>query len=202
MKEIILASASPRRRELLDAVGLPYQVQVSAIDEKIPAAMTPADTAMNLALQKAQNVAGKFASGIVIGADTIVVLNGHVLGKPKDKTDAVNMLQALRGTTHQVITGLAVIDAEDGKTVQAFEETEVCFKNISDDDINAYVATGEPMDKAGAYGIQGLGGLFVAGIRGCYFNVVGLPIPLLAEILKGFGVDILRFRKDNNREGV
>ncbi|ADG83385.1 Maf family protein [Thermincola potens] len=202
MKEIILASASPRRRELLDAVGLPYKVQVSAIDEKIPAAMTPADTAMNLALQKAQNVAGKFASGIVIGADTIVVLNGHVLGKPKDKTDAVNMLQALRGTTHQVITGLAVIDAEDGKTVQAFEETEVCFKNISDDDINAYVATGEPMDKAGAYGIQGLGGLFVAGIRGCYFNVVGLPIPLLAEILKGFGVDILRFRKDNNREGV
>ncbi|GAB4262797.1 Maf family protein [Thermincola ferriacetica] len=202
MKEIILASASPRRRELLDAVGLPYKVQVSAIDEKIPAAMTPADTAMNLALQKAQNVAGKIASGIVIGADTIVVLNGHVLGKPKDKTDAVNMLQALRGTSHRVITGLAVIDAEDGKTVQAFEETEVCFKNISDDDIDAYVATGEPMDKAGAYGIQGLGGLFVAGIRGCYFNVVGLPIPLLAEILKGFGVDILRFREDNNGEGV
>lgn len=195
MKDIILASASPRRREILEAIGLPHRVVISKVEERVPVMTEPAEVAQNLARQKALAVAQDLDNGVVIGADTIVVLKGQVLGKPANRQEAVEMLQALSGTIHHVITGIAVLDVETRKMVLTHELTEVAFKDIELADIEAYVDTGEPEDKAGAYGIQGLGGLFVKGIKGCYFNVVGLPMPLLAEVLKQFDIDVLRFGK-------
>ena len=174
---IILASNSPRRRELLAQIGLEYIVKAADIDEEYDFSMPPQRIAEELALKKARAVEGE----IVIGADTIVVKDGEILGKPKDEYDARRMLEILSGTTHLVITGFAIIGKN--KEISGFEITSVTFRDIKSE-IDEYIATGEPMDKAGAYGIQGRGAVFVQRIEGDYYNVVGLPLCRIAEELR------------------
>ena len=174
MAELILASGSPRRKELLETAGLDFKVIVADVDERIPDGATPQEAVKALALQKAQAVAKDYEKSIVIGADTVVVCDGEILGKPKNEDDAFNMLRSLSGRTHSVCTGVALIN--DTEIRNFCEVTEVEFYNLSDDEIKAYIKTGEPMDKAGAYGIQGKGCVLVKQIVGDYFNVVGLPV--------------------------
>lgn len=190
---IILASGSPRRRELLGNLGLKFDIMVDNSDEKFFAGEHPKDTVMRLALQKAQNVADKIEdAAIVIGADTVVSIDGKILGKPKDEEEAGLMLKQLSGRKHTVYTGVAAVNNATGFKVNEFEATDVKFRELSEDEINSYVKSGEPMDKAGAYGIQNLGALLVEGIDGDYFNVVGLPICRLGIILnRDFGVSVL-----------
>lgn len=180
--ELILASGSPRRKELLARTGRTFRVVVSDADEIAPKDMAPIDVALHNARAKALAVAsGQPACAIVIGADTIVVLNERIFGKPVDEHDAHRMLRELSGKTHQVITGVALV-REDYCEALA-EVTNVCFRDLSDEEITAYVATGEPLDKAGAYGIQGAAGAFVDHIEGDYDNVVGLPVARLERAL-------------------
>lgn len=190
---IILASGSPRRRELLENLGLKFDIMVDNSDESIAAGEHPKDTVMRLALQKVQNIADKCEdTAIVIGADTVVSIDGKILGKPKNEEEAELMLKRLSGRKHTVYTGVAAVNSETGFKVSEFEATDVKFRELSGNEINSYVKSGEPMDKAGAYGIQNLGALFVEGIDGDYFNVVGLPICRLGIMLKrDFGVSIL-----------
>ncbi len=186
--EIILASASPRRKELMKITGLPFSVMTSNAEEVIDKDLPPYFVAEKLSLLKASDVAkilkdnGKDA--IIIGADTIVVKNNEILTKPKDEKDAEKMLKTLSGTHHSVITGVTVINNKTAKSESFYVETKVYFKEISDDEITKYIKSGEPMDKAGAYGIQEKGSLFVEKIEGDYFNVVGLPLCKLASLLK------------------
>lgn len=189
---IYLASASPRRRVLLEQLGLNFEVIVSSIDETVEAELPPEQLVEVLARSKAQAVAAKLESGIVIGADTIVVREEQVLGKPSTAREAREMLQLLQDAWHAVFTGLAVIDAHSGRAEVTHECTRVKFKPLTEDEITRYVATGEPLDKAGSYAIQGLGAIFIEQMQGCYFNVVGLPLAKLAEVLKGFGVEVLQ----------
>lgn len=179
---LILASGSPRRKKLLARTGRTFRVVVSDADENAPKDMVPVDVAMHNARAKALAVAsGQPASATVIGADTIVVLDGRVFGKPLDERDARRMLRELSGKTHQVITGVAL--AHEGNCETFAEITDVCFRELSDEEITVYVATGEPLDKAGAYGIQGAAGAFVDHIEGDYDNVVGLPVARLERAL-------------------
>lgn len=228
-KRIVLASASPRRQELLRDLGLDYDVLAPDVDEDRVVADSPRELAEARALLKATAAAKMMDSGITIGADTIVVVDGQVLGKPRDEEDAIRLLEALSGRTHVVITGVSVCEAtspqpqdhalDSGPSCSAHpthseessrpsghlsprdsqaanharcivgaQETEVTFRRLEREEIVRYVATGEPMDKAGAYGIQGKGALLVEGIVGDYFNVVGLPLVLLASMLRQFGV--------------
>ncbi|MGI6224885.1 MAG: Maf family protein [Peptococcales bacterium] len=189
--DIVLASGSPRRAELLRQIKLPFTIQVSSLDENSIKCRVPKEWVQQLALAKAKDVARFFKSGLVIGADTIVLQDNEILGKPRNVEEAKNMLNLLSGATHQVLTGIALVDALSGKTITDVENTLVRFRELTEGEIDAYIASGEPMDKAGAYGIQGLGALFVEGISGCYFNVVGLPLNRLAKNLKHFGVEIL-----------
>jgi septum formation protein len=182
--ELILASASPRRAELLRQIGVPFRRVVSGVDEDLQDPADPKEHVRVLSRRKAEDVAGRFNSGIVLGADTIVVLDEHILGKPADAREAQEMLAMLSGRTHQVYTGLTLVDAARGVSVSHVEVTEVTFRQLTGQEIAAYVATGEPLDKAGAYGIQGKGALLVRGIRGCYFNVVGLPLAGLMSALR------------------
>jgi len=191
MQRIILASASPRRRELLAQIGLGFEVTVSEIDESITGDIDPVRYVCDLAYRKARAVAEMTGDGIVIGADTIVVSGAKLLGKPADAADAGQMLELLSGIEHEVLTGVAVIDAATQKSVVEHEVTKVVFKQLSPEAIRGYIASGEPFDKAGAYGIQGLGAVLVREIRGCYFNVVGLPLARLADMLRTFGVEVL-----------
>ncbi|MHB1421231.1 MAG: Maf family protein [Bacillota bacterium] len=187
---ILLASASPRRQQLLEQLGLDFRVIVSDVEEHSNGGR-PLDIVQQLALAKAVSVADGLTDGLVIGADTIVVLGERVLGKPSSPAEAATMLRLLSGCTHQVVTGVAVVDAATSRTLVDAETTSVFFRNLSEDEIEGYVASGEPLDKAGAYGIQGLGALLVKEIHGCYYNVVGLPLVRLAEMLKYFGVRVL-----------
>lgn len=187
---IVLASASPRRRELLGVIGLPFEVIPSTVEESIDPGIPPASAAQLLALSKAREVASRLSDGLVIGADTIVVVDGKILGKPSSPDDAVKMLRMLSGREHSVISGVAIVDARTGREMASHEETLVTFGALEERVIRAYVATGEPMDKAGAYGIQGKAGMLITGICGCYFNVVGLPLARLASMLAQFGVDV------------
>jgi septum formation protein len=192
-RRLILASQSPRRRELLQVLGWPFDVIPSGVDEStVPAGLAPAALARWLAEQKADDVAHRHPGAFVIGADTIVVLGDEVMGKPVDPEDAARMLRALSGATHRVITGIAV-RREGPEPLQLSDavETEVTFRPLTDHEIEAYVRTGEPMDKAGAYAIQGCGALRAAGIRGDYPNIVGLPVARLAELLRSVGFRIL-----------
>lgn len=174
MAEIILASGSPRRKEMLETAGLKFEIIVADIEEKIPDGASPQEAVKALALQKAQAVADSRRESIVIGADTVVVCDGKILGKPKNENDAFDMLRMLSGRSHTVCTGVALIKGD--KIKNFCDETEVEFHTLSDEEITAYVRTGEPMDKAGAYGIQGKGCVLVKRIDGDYFNVVGLPV--------------------------
>ena len=188
----ILASGSPRRRELLEMLGVPnLTIRPAKGPERATPGAGPEQTVRELALHKAQEVAQAFAQSgdVVIGADTIVVLDGQVLGKPHDEAHALAMLTALSGREHHVYTGVAVL--QDGRALVQVEDTAVWFRNASEGELRRYIATGEPMDKAGAYGIQGRGGLLVSRIEGDYTNVVGLPIVRLASMLAQFGVTVL-----------
>ena len=180
---MILASASPRRRELLQYISPHFAVIATDTDETLPGSIPPREGAQLLALRKARAVASEHPRNTVIGADTIVVLDGVIYNKPEDKADAFRMLRALSGREHLVYTGVAVISPRGERVFS--EETAVRFIELSDGDILAYVETGEPMDKAGAYGIQGGGALFVQSIRGDFYNVMGLPVCRLAGELKG-----------------
>lgn len=192
MRSIILASQSPRRSELLHQVNLPFEVQVSTVEENIDSIEgTPEHKAQQLALMKAMDVASTRKEGIVIGADTIVVLDNTIMGKPSDENEAFMMLKCLNGRQHRVITGLALIDAATGLTRSEYEVTLVSFKNITDHTIQSYISTGEPYGKAGAYGIQGIGAVLVEKIEGCYPNVVGLPLSKLCSMLEEFQVFVL-----------
>ena len=183
MEKLILASASPRRRELLGLIAEDFDVIPAKGEENADMSLSPADAVKALAKQKAEEVSKKFPDRIVIGADTMVFCEGKALGKPKDADDAERMLKLLSGRVHSVITAVAV--AQNGNSVKLFaEETKVEFYPLSDDEIHGYTESGEPMDKAGAYGIQGKGALLVKGIEGDYYNVMGLPVGRLYRELK------------------
>lgn len=197
MKKFILASASPRRKELLEVMGIDFDTVVSEADEdSVPRDVPPKLYVQELALLKAAASAKavlKSKKSFIISADTVVTLGGEILGKPSDEQDALRMLSSLSGRTHEVYTGYAVMRMSDGKTVCGSVCTEVRFKEIDNDAIDAYIASGEPMDKAGAYGIQGRGSVLIDSISGDYFNVVGLPLSALYDTLKDeFDIDILK----------
>lgn len=197
MKKFILASASPRRKEILENIGLEFEVAVSDTDEgQVDAAALPVSVyVQELALLKATSVAKMRKSGdeLIISADTVVCIDGEILGKPKDREDAFRMLKMLSGNCHSVFTGICVMNTKNAFSVCNSVETKVYFRNLSDEQIQSYVESGEPMDKAGAYGIQGLGSVLVEKIDGDYFNVVGLPATKLSEILKKeFDFDVLK----------
>jgi septum formation protein len=192
---LILASSSPRRQELIRSLGLPYEVISSNADESVDEKLSPAEIVEVLALRKAKAVrefiqpAGK--AGIVIGSDTIVVHEGQILGKPSNTMDSQRMLSLLQGNTHQVYSGIACIDSMTGHIQVSHRVTNVTMKRLSDEQINRYIATGEPSDKAGSYAIQGLGATIVEGIEGDYFNVVGLSLSLLSDLLETYGIQIV-----------
>ncbi len=186
---LILASASPRRAALLSQIGLTYDVHPSDAAEPpyhVYADKTASEVTQELALLKASSVAQHYDNGLVIGADTLVVLKGKLLGKPHDDAEAAAMLTALSNTSHKVVTGVAFIDASSGREYVWSETTQVYFRKLQDTEITAYIESREPSDKAGAYGIQGRGAAFVKRIDGCYFNVVGLPLASLVEYLSDF----------------
>lgn len=181
---LILASGSPRRRELLAQMGYTFEIQVPDVDENV--AGHARDVVAILSRRKAEAVANTRTEGIVIASDTLVSLDGAALGKPRDAEDAHRMLAALSGRTHEVFTGVTIIDAASGRSETRAVRTGVRFRALSDDEIDAYIATGEPMDKAGAYAIQGGAHGFVEGFDGSYENVIGFPVDDIREMLKDF----------------
>lgn len=193
MGKFILASQSPRRREILQKYLSDFEICKSEADENIRDGESPKQIAMGLAFQKAYEVANKYKEGIVLGADTIVVLDEKVLGKPKNINDARIMLEKLSGQKHKVITGFCLIDLSKNQKNVDFVETEVYFKELNENKIQNYLKTGEYSDKAGAYGIQGFGELLVDKINGSYSNVVGLPIERIADVLESeYEIDLLK----------
>lgn len=193
MNKFVLASASPRRREILENIGLKFDIVVSSADEsRIDRSIPPEMLVKELAMLKAAESAKYAKNGTyVIGADTVVVFEGKILEKPKDSLDAENMLKMLSGKEHDVYTGVCIFRTDDAYAVCRYEKTVVKFKKLSEETVKNYVKTGEPMDKAGAYGIQGKGALLVKGIEGDYFNVVGLPVGLLSDMFsEEFNIDI------------
>ena len=185
MKRLILASSSPRRKELLEMANLPFEILASHIEEEVPENSTPEEIVQSLAYQKAKAVAELEKDAYVLGADTIVVYNGMILGKPKTEQEAFQTLKLLSGKTHEVLTGVAILSREE--EIVFYERTKVTFWDLTDEEILDYIASGEPMDKAGSYGIQQRGSLFVKGIEGDYFSVVGLPIARTVRELKKLG---------------
>lgn len=185
---IILASASPRRRDLLNQIGCSFKVVTSDAEELSGNELTPEELAAGNSHLKAAAVAAMYPDIPVLGADTVVSLDGHIYGKPRDKEHAKEMLSILSGRKHQVTTGITLL--WKGQSWQAKETTEVVFSPLSTAQIEAYVATGEPADKAGAYGIQGAGAVFIEGIRGSYSNVVGLPLHCLDGLARKAGIDL------------
>lgn len=192
---LVLASSSPRRQQLMGLLSLPYDIVVKPVDESVGSNLRPEQVVCELAMRKARVVLEEGISGkkdsIVIGADTIVVLDGMILGKPKDREDAFRMLSRLQGRTHEVYSGVACLDAVTGKTMVDYCQTTVTIKPLTERQIERYIQTGEPMDKAGAYGIQGYGALIVEKIEGDYYNVVGLPLSRLSDMLAEFGIEVL-----------
>lgn len=182
LPKIILASASPRRAEILRTVGWPFEALPVDIDETRRAGENAVDYVQRLAREKGTAAAVRKPASMIIAADTTVTIDDHILEKPTDESDAVRMLQLLNNRWHRVLTGIAIINPETSRTIVAHEETEVRFAAMSDEEIDWYVRTGEPMDKAGAYAIQGLGARFIAEIKGDFFNVVGLPVRLVYEM--------------------
>jgi len=191
MQQIILASASPRRAFLLKQIGLDFQVIPSSVEEIADSHLEPQEMVLKLAKRKAQAVSREYPQAIVLGADTVVCCEGRILGKPRDREEAAEMLYFLSGRVHEVVSGVVlqrlIPESVRGEAVT----TRVKFRDLTDEEITGYIATGEPLDKAGAYGIQGLGALLVEKIEGCYFNVVGLPLSRLPDLFREFGVDLL-----------
>ena len=190
--KLILASQSPRRRDLLDQLELTFTVQVSPAVEVIPENKPPGAVVEAIATQKATPVAAQHPTALTLAADTIVVLDGQILGKPTSKQHARRMLQRLQGTTHDVYTGISLIHRSSNREVTCFEKTEVTFATMEPEEVRAYVASGSPMDKAGGYGIQDrMGPLYIKGIRGDYYNVMGLPLRRLYVTLRTEYSDLL-----------
>jgi len=190
---LVLASRSPRRQALLRQLGLTFEVHPSDAEEAFPPGAPPHEAVVLVAQAKGEAVAPRFPDALTLSADTVVVLGGDVLGKPADPAEAAAMLHRLGGRTHTVYTGIALIHPASERTASAVEATEVTFAPLSAREVEAYVATGSPLDKAGAYGIQDdLGALFVAGVRGDYYNVVGLPLHRLYRLLQDRFADLLR----------
>lgn len=187
--EIVLASASPRRQELLRQVGVSFTVITSGVDEQMDPRLSPGELVEQLALSKAEDVARRHPDRVVLGADTVVVLGNQVLGKPRDRAGAISMLERLSGREHQVYTGVAVVG--QGRRRVEHEVTDVRFRALTRSEVERYVDSGEPIDKAGAYAVQGLGAVLVSGVSGDYFSVVGLPICRTVRILSEFGVEVL-----------
>ena len=199
MRKIVLASASPRRSSLLESVGLKFEVVVSRTEETNHPEMAPTRLVVDNALGKAREVAARVApESVVIGADTIVYLDGKVLGKPKSMADAREMLCRLSGRTHQVFTGLAVVSRSDDKEITDVEVTDVTFRKLGDSDIDDYLRVVSPMDRAGAYTVDGVGSLLVERFEGCFYNVLGLPMVALDRLLGEFSVNL--FRTGNHSE--
>lgn len=184
--EIILASGSPRRQELLRGMGYAFSVDVSDADEHTD--LPPKQAVVELALRKAKSVAQRHDGGVIIASDTLVALDDQPLGKPADAEDARCMLRALSGRTHYVYTGVCVMDAAEKKVITDTDTSSVTFRRLSDEEIESYIATGEPMDKAGAYAIQGGAGAFVSKLEGSFENVMGFPVELVGRLLAGFGL--------------
>lgn len=182
--ELILASGSPRRRELMELIGLCYSLRPSEADEHIEIC-PPAELVMRLARRKAASVKKKARGGCVIGADTVVYLDGQIIGKPENDADASRILHLLSGRTHTVYTGVCLLT--DEREILFYDTTDVTFACLSDAEIADYIASGEPRDKAGAYGVQGIGAVLVERVEGCYFNVIGLPVPKVYRALSSLG---------------
>ena len=190
--ELILASASPRRRELLSRMGLAFTVMAAEADETLLPGLSPQEQVVRLSAIKAQAVRDVLEcrpGQVIVSADTVVVLDGNILGKPRDKAQAAQMLSALSGREHLVLTGVTVLTENGPQSL--CEETRVFFRPLAPAEISAYIETGEPMDKAGAYGIQGYGALFVEKLIGDYYNVMGLPLCALGQMLRAAGIPIL-----------
>ncbi|WP_289293963.1 Maf family protein [Romboutsia ilealis] len=181
---IILASASPRRKEILENASVKFEVMASSIEELTLDGESPCQMVMRLAFEKGMDIASRQKSDLIISADTIVVIDNTVLGKPENEIEARKMITSLSGRTHQVITGISLINLDNNKKIIDYVISNVKFKNLSEEDINDYIRTKESLDKAGAYGIQGYGALLVDEIQGDYFNIVGLPISRLSDLLK------------------
>jgi len=192
MRQIILASASPRRRELLALTGLKFRVDPGDYQEDMSIPLDPHRLGRFLSLEKAKSVAPRHGDALIIAADTFIVFRGGLLGKPHKAGEAKRMLLMLNGKKHSVITGFTILDTASGKRLSRSVETKVTFGKLTEEEIDAYVRSGEPLDKAGAYAIQGLGSVVVKEIEGDYFNVIGLPLSALAEGLKKFGIEILK----------
>ena len=182
--QLVLASASPRRAEILRTVGWTFTVQPADVDETRRTPENAVEYVERLALEKALAVARQITSGLVLGADTVVVLNDEILGKPVDEADAQRLLRALSGRWHEVVTGVALAPAGGTAQAVAHERTRVKFSVLTEEEIAWYAATDEPLDKAGAYAVQGLAALFITGLEGDYWNVMGLPVGLLYRLLK------------------
>ena len=193
-EQLVLASASPRRRDLLAGLQLDFAVRSAEIDESALTDELPEDHVLRLARAKAQAVARP--GELVLAADTVVVLEGRILGKPADPADAQQMLSSLAGREHDVYTGVALFEPDRDTLVSATDRSEVRIAALDEDEISWYVSTGEPLDKAGSYAIQGLGALFVERVVGNYTNVVGLPLPLTRSLFRQLSYDILDFRAD------
>jgi septum formation protein len=191
MKKIVLASASPRRKELLEKIGLVFEVDPGNAAEDLDINLEPHELAEKLSLKKALAVAPKHKNAIVIAADTFIVFQGRIIGKPTTEAEAKETLSLLCGKSHSVITGFTILDTNDNRSLSRAVETKVHMKQLTRSEIDAYIRSKEPLDKAGAYAIQGLGSIIVDKIEGDYFNVIGLPLSALAECLKQFGIDIL-----------
>ena len=190
--KIILASKSPRRKEILETMGVEFEIDVADVDEGVDSSLSPVEAVCEISNRKAKAVCERHEGEdvIVISADTVVVIDGKIIGKPKDDEDAFNIIKSLSARTHEVYTGFTVYG--NGKSKTDFEVTKVHFKELCDDDIRRYVATGESKDKAGAYGIQQKGNLFVEYIHGDYYNVVGFPISKICVTIKQlFGINLL-----------
>jgi len=189
MQTLILASSSPRRKDLLEQIKMSFKIIPSNVEENIGLLKgAPTDKVEELATMKARDVANGLNEGLVLGADTIVVIGDEILGKPKDDDDAFYMLSKLSGKEHQVITGLALIDIKTNTIRIAHETTYIRFRELSSDMIRNYINSGEPQGKAGSYAIQGIGAVLVEEIRGCYSNVVGLPLTRLSKMLEDFKI--------------
>jgi len=185
MQRLILASSSPRRKELLENLHLTFEISSSNVDESFSPELTPEEAVKELASRKASFVAEKEPNAFVIGSDTVVVHEGDILGKPSDREEALFMLKKLSGNTHSVFTGVSIITPE--QEIQFYEKTDVVFWELSQEEMDAYISSGEPFDKAGGYGIQGFGSYLVREIKGDYFSVVGLPVARTVRELRRAG---------------
>lgn len=188
LPKIILASGSPRRKELLSTLEIPFEVITSGVSEEVNPTLDPVEMVKVLAKMKATAIAKKVQEGLVIGSDTTIAFEGSTLGKPASQENAKRMLEMLRNKKHQVISGIAIIDSSNMQIEAGTVTTSIRMRNYSDQEVNDYIATGEPMDKAGSYAIQGKGSSLVAEIDGCYNNVVGFPLCELVKLLEKFGV--------------